>query len=66
MLKLAFTTLKVIAFLPGVLLQLLGMLLTCIGWTIMVLGFTLRLIGAILTGTLIVTRGVIRFVLARA
>ena len=52
--------LKLIAFLPGVLLQLAGMALTFLGWTIMVLGIALRLIGAVLTGALIVTRGVIR------
>lgn len=56
---------RAIVFLPGVTLQLIGMAFTLVGWALLTIGFTLRMIGAILTGFLIVTRGVYRFLAAR-
>lgn len=58
-------TLRIIVFLPGITLQLIGMVFTLVGWTLLTIGFTLRMIGAILTGFLVVTRGLYRFVAAR-
>ena len=52
--------LRMIAFLPGIALQMVGMLLTLLGWSLMALGLALRLCGGIMAGMLIVTRGLFR------
>ena len=52
--------LRLIAFLPGILLQTVGMLFTLLGWSLMALGLVLRLVGGIMAGMLIVTRGLFR------
>lgn len=52
--------LRLIGFLPGILLQLAGMVLTLAGWSLLALGLALRLIGGFMAGMLIVTRGLFR------
>ena len=54
------SVLRLIAFLPGILLQLVGMLFTLLGWSLMALGLALRLTGGLMAGMLIVTRGLFR------
>lgn len=51
---------RLIGFLPGIILQLAGMLFTLAGWSLMALGLALRLMGGLMAGMLIVTRGLFR------
>ena len=54
------SVLRLIAFLPGIVLQIVGMLFTLVGWSLMALGLALRLAGGLMAGMLIVTRGLFR------
>lgn len=54
------TILHLIGFIPGLVLQILGMLFTLAGYALVTMGVTLRVLGAILSGFIIVTRGLIR------
>lgn len=53
-------TFRTITFLPSAILTLAGMLLTLVGCLLMALGLTLRICGGLISGVLIVTRGLFR------
>lgn len=53
-------TVRIITFLPSAILTLVGMLLTLTGCLLMALGLTLRICGGLMSGVLIVTRGLFR------